>query len=68
MQLKLLLTIEETIAETGLSRTVLYRKLKSGELKGVKVGTRSYIRSVDLMEYLAALPRLDTFKGEHVAA
>jgi hypothetical protein len=68
MQMKLLLTIEDTMAETGHSRTVLYRKFKSGELKAVKVGARTYVRGTDLMEYLAALPRLNTFEGNHAAA
>lgn len=59
MPLKLLLTIDETMAETGFSRTALYRKFKSGELKAVKVGARTYVRGEDLMAYLAALPSIN---------
>lgn len=56
--LKLLLSVDETMAETGLSRTVLYRKFKSGEIPALKIGTRTVVRGTDLMDYIDGLPRL----------
>jgi len=67
MKLKLLLTIEETMAETGDSRSGLYRKFKSGELKAVKVGSRTYVRGEDLMAYIAALPTFHSPKNTQAA-
>lgn len=55
--MKRLLSIEETTAQTGISRAALYKKLKSGELTALKVGARTLIRSEDLETFLEGLPK-----------
>jgi excisionase family DNA binding protein len=56
---KRLYTIKESCAVVGLGPTSIYKLLKTGALKAVKVGSLTRIRSEDLEAWLAALqPRV----------
>lgn len=49
---KISYTIREATAASGLGRTSIYKLIKQGELKPVKVGSRTLIRRTDLEEML----------------
>ena len=49
---KALMTIEEVIETTGIGRTTVFKLLKSGELKAVKIGTRTFVRPQHLSEFI----------------
>jgi len=49
-------TIPDAVKATGMSRTVIYEKLKSGELPAKKAGRRTLISFADLEAYLENLP------------
>lgn len=53
--LKLLFSLREVQAATGISRSKLYLLMRCGVLSGVKVGRRTYIRQQDLASFLASL-------------
>lgn len=55
MSEKLLLTVEEVGRLTGLGRTLLYEKLKSGELRSVTVGRCRRVTRAAVDEFIAAL-------------
>jgi excisionase family DNA binding protein len=50
-----LLTIEEAIRSTRTSRATLYREIKAGRLKTVKVGRRRYVTPAAIREWVAEL-------------
>ena len=52
---KRLYTIKESCAFAGLGPTTIYKLLKTGALKAVKVGSLTRIRSEDLESWLANL-------------
>jgi len=41
---------------TGLSRSSLYREIKSGKLKTVKIGRAIRVREQDLADFINAFP------------
>jgi excisionase family DNA binding protein len=41
---------------TGLSRSSLYREIKSGKLKTVKIGRAIRVREQDLSDFINAFP------------
>lgn len=55
MSEKLLLTVEEVGRLTGLGRTLLYEKLKSGELRSVTIGRCRRVPRGAVEEFIAAL-------------
>lgn len=55
MDQKLLLTVEEVGRLTGLGRTLLYEKLKSGELRSVTIGRCRRISRGAVEEFIATL-------------
>ena len=58
MRPKLTLSIEEVVIETGISRTYVYDQIRSGRLKAVKAGRRTYVRAEDLRSFIDSLPAL----------
>ncbi len=52
LNLKTMLTINETIHLLGLSRSTIYRLVKSKKLKATKIGTRVIINKVDIEELI----------------
>jgi excisionase family DNA binding protein len=52
----LLLTVAAAVRVSGISRSELYRRLGSGELKGKKVGDKTRIRREDLVALVNKLP------------
>lgn len=55
MSEKLLLTVEEVGRLTGLGRTLLYEKLKSGELRSVTIGRCRRVPRAAVQEFIARL-------------
>ena len=49
------LSIEETMAATGIGRTKLYELINSGQLIAKKIGKRTIILKSDLDAFLASL-------------
>lgn len=53
---RLLVSVEEARAELGrISRATFYRLLQTGQLKSVRIGRRTFIRSADLRQYVSDL-------------
>lgn len=50
-----LLTIPEFCEVTSLGRTYVYKLLKLGELKAVKIGRRTFIRREDAQTWISSL-------------
>lgn len=50
---KLLLSVEDVIAATGIGRSNVFKLFKTGELKIVKVGRRTFVRPSDLHAFVA---------------
>lgn len=50
-----LLTIEETIKGARSSRATVYREIKAGRLKTVKLGSRRYTTPQFVKEWIAGL-------------
>ena len=50
-----LYTVEEAIDVTRTSRATLYREIKSGRLKSVKLNRRRYLRPADIDEWIEQL-------------
>lgn len=48
------LSIKDTARRTGLSRSFLYKAIRSGELKSLKCGRRRLVRADDAAAYLDA--------------
>ncbi len=51
-QEKLFYSINEAMAAIGIKRSMMYTLISSGELKAVKVGRLTMIRSTDLQEFV----------------
>ncbi|WP_449414464.1 helix-turn-helix domain-containing protein [Ochrobactrum teleogrylli] len=51
-QEKLFYSIAEAMAAIGIKRTMIYSLINSGELKAVKVGRLTMIRSTDLQAFV----------------
>lgn len=51
-----MVTVEEAVRLSGLSRTVLYRCIAAGEIEARKQGTRTLIVVASLRAHLANLP------------
>jgi excisionase family DNA binding protein len=49
---KISYTLKEAAAASGLGRTTLYELINRGELRLVKIGTRTLIRRLDLVAML----------------
>jgi excisionase family DNA binding protein len=54
--IKLSFTILEAVTATGLSRSFLWQKIQSGELKTVRAGRRRLILANDLRNWIAGHP------------
>ena len=53
---RLLLTMDEAaVALGGLSKAGVYRLIRQGRLKKVKVGSRTFISTAELERYVASL-------------
>ena len=46
----------KVIERTGLSRSSLYREIKAGNLKVVKIGRAIRVREQDLADFINAFP------------
>jgi excisionase family DNA binding protein len=57
-------SIPEFVATFGVSRSAVYREIRDGRLKAVKVGRRTMIRATDANAWLR---RLDTFQPQEAA-
>jgi excisionase family DNA binding protein len=55
---KIAYSIAEAVRASGMSRSAIYLALKSGDLRGVKLGRRTLVRHEDLAAYIARLPAL----------
>ncbi len=53
----LLHSVDEVMMLTGLGRSVVYEKLKSGEIESVKVGARRLIPHDAAVRFVESLPR-----------
>ncbi|MDR2881213.1 MAG: helix-turn-helix domain-containing protein [Azoarcus sp.] len=49
---KIVYTIPEAVAASGLTRTALYGLIRAGQLPRAKVGKRTLIRSADLQKLI----------------
>lgn len=59
-----ILTIQEVLQKTRLSRTGLYAEINRGGLVAVKVGRRTFVRSSDLDSWFKTLkPKVGTSVG-----
>jgi len=47
-----LLSVNDVVEATGIGRTTIFSLLKSGDLKAVKVGHRTFVRPSDLDEFV----------------
>lgn len=47
-------SIQETVRQTGLSRSFLYQEIKAGKLQTLKIGKRRLVRADDVETYLDA--------------
>ena len=54
MDTKYLLSVDEVIEGLGLGRTSVYALFKSGDLKMLKIGKRSFVRPEDLTAFIDA--------------
>ncbi|MEZ0170759.1 helix-turn-helix domain-containing protein [Microvirga sp. TS319] len=54
MENKFLLSVDEVMAATGLGRTTIFSLFKSGKLKAVKIGARTFVRPEDLRTFIDA--------------
>jgi excisionase family DNA binding protein len=57
-------TIPEFVATFGVSRSAVYREIRDGRLKAVKVGRRTMIRATDADAWLG---RLESFRPKQAA-
>lgn len=53
---KLALTVREAAEALGIGRSSLYELLRSGDLRGVRVGSRVLIPAHALVDFLASAP------------
>ena len=53
---KLLYTVPEVMAATGLSRSTVYDLIRSGALRSVKVGRCRRVATDDLRSFIEQLP------------
>ena len=56
----LALTVNETTRVLSTSRSAIYRYLKAGRLRAIKVGTRTLIPMDSAREFLASCPPYET--------
>ena len=49
---KFLLSVDDVIKGLGLGRTSVFALFKSGELKTVRIGRRTFVRPEDLNDFL----------------
>lgn len=56
---KLALSIEDAIEASSIGRTSIYEDIAAGKLRARKRGRSTIILTVDLAEYLAALPLVE---------
>lgn len=54
---RLFLSVQDTIEASGLSRSVLYEKLRTGEIPHVKIGARTLIPTDGLRAWAEGLTR-----------
>ena len=66
MHPKVLNSIIDIVARTGLSRSTVYEEMASGRLRSVKVGRRRLITESALVAYIEGLDAVAA--GEGVAA
>lgn len=52
---KLLYSVEDVVAVTGIGRTKVFAFMKSGALKAVKVGKRTHFKPSDLKAFIDSL-------------
>jgi excisionase family DNA binding protein len=57
--MKLAYSIDEATAATSFGRTKLYQEINAGNLKAVKLGSRTLIRRADLEAFLSSLAAKD---------
>lgn len=50
-----LLSLQQTRERLKISRTQVFRLLRDGQLKGVRVGTRTLVREADLAAFIEQL-------------
>jgi excisionase family DNA binding protein len=53
--MKLAYSIREAAAASGVGRTKLYQEMNAGNLKAVKLGSRTLIKSADLEAFVSSL-------------
>lgn len=53
---KLAVSVEEAAKAAGVGRTCIFMEMRSGRLKGRKIGRRTVITIDDLNRWLTALP------------
>ncbi len=59
-----LMTISEFCKATSLGRTYVYKLLKQGDLKAVKIGRRTLVRKDDLAAWTSSLEAYPTASKE----
>jgi hypothetical protein len=62
----LAVTILEAVRVSGLSRSEIYRRLSTGDIRAVKSGSRTLILMDSLLAHLASLPAA-TFRPPRAA-
>lgn len=60
---KLAYSIDEAVAATSISRSVIYEDIAAGRLTALKRGRSTIILAADLAAYLAALPPYGELKA-----
>jgi hypothetical protein len=56
-QEKLLLSIGDVVAATGICRSNIFVLIKAGNLKATRIGRRTFVKPDDLRAFVEAPPR-----------
>lgn len=63
-----LLPLKKVCSLTNLSRSYIYTRLQSGELKAIKVGRRTFVKMDDLHSWIACHSAFTPLKPESAEA
>ena len=65
MNTRLAFSIAEACAVAGIRRTTLYKEIRSGDLRAVKIGGRTVILADDLRLWLKGRPPITPIQNQN---